>query len=91
MCYEGFFQSTSTKAVKPVKSAMPVKPVDTVSDRMAEIGRKGGEKVSSNREHMAEIGRKGGEKVSSNREHMDEIGRLGGLKTAEKRRRWLST
>ena len=67
MCYEGFFQSTSTKAVKPVKSAMPVKPVDTVSDRMAEIGRKGGEKVSSNREHMDEIGRLGGLKTAEKR------------------------
>jgi general stress protein YciG len=28
---------------------------------MAEIGRKGGETVSQNREHMAEIGRKGGQ------------------------------
>ena len=28
---------------------------------MAEIGKKGGETVSQDREHMAEIGRKGGE------------------------------
>jgi general stress protein YciG len=28
---------------------------------MAEIGRKGGEKVSQDRSHMAEIGKKGGE------------------------------
>jgi uncharacterized protein len=28
---------------------------------MADIGRKGGEAVSEDREHMAEIGRKGGE------------------------------
>jgi general stress protein YciG len=27
---------------------------------MAEIGRKGGQSVSKNREHMASIGRKGG-------------------------------
>jgi hypothetical protein len=43
-----------------------------------EAGRKGGEKVSQDREHMAEIGRKGGEKVSQDREHMAEIGRKGG-------------
>lgn len=30
-------------------------------------GRKGGEKVSQNREHMAEIGRKGGRSSGSNR------------------------
>jgi general stress protein YciG len=29
---------------------------------MAAIGRKGGQKVSQDREHMAEIGRKGGRK-----------------------------
>jgi general stress protein YciG len=33
------------------------------SGYMKEIGKSGGQKVSSNREHMAEIGRKGG-KVS---------------------------
>jgi general stress protein YciG len=42
-----------------------------------EAGRKGGEKVSEDREHMREIGRKGGERVASNREHMSEIGRKG--------------
>ena len=31
-------------------------------EHMAEIGRKGGEKVSRDRKHMAEIGRKGGQK-----------------------------
>jgi general stress protein YciG len=45
---------------------------------MAQIGRKGGEAVSSDREHMSQIGRKGGESVSSDREHMSEIGREGG-------------
>lgn len=30
-------------------------------EHMAEIGRKGGEAVSRDREHMADIGRKGGE------------------------------
>ena len=44
----------------------------------AAAGRKGGQKVSSNRDHMAEIGRKGGEAVSRNRDHMAEIGRKGG-------------
>jgi general stress protein YciG len=41
-------------------------------------GRKGGLKVSQNREHMAEIGRRGGRKVSTNRAHMARIGRRGG-------------
>ena len=45
--------------------------------------RKGGVKVSENREHMREIGRKGGERVAANREHMSAIGRKG----AEKRNR----
>ncbi|HKG27177.1 MAG TPA: KGG domain-containing protein [Thermomicrobiales bacterium] len=31
------------------------------SEEAREAGRKGGEKVSQNREHMAEIGRRGGE------------------------------
>jgi len=34
----------------------------------SEIGRKGGETVSQNREHMAEIGRKGGEARGRNRD-----------------------
>jgi general stress protein YciG len=42
-----------------------------------EAARKGGEKVSEDREHMREIGRKGGERVASDREHMSEIGRKG--------------
>jgi hypothetical protein len=44
----------------------------------SEIGRKGGEAVSRNREHMAEIGRKGGQAVSRDREHMADIGSKGG-------------
>jgi hypothetical protein len=48
-----------------------------------EAARKGGVKVSENREHMREIGRKGGERVAANRQHMSEIGRKG----AEKRNR----
>ena len=47
----------------------------------AEAARKGGVKVSEDREHMREIGRRGGERVATNREHMSEIGRKG----AEKR------
>jgi len=43
-----------------------------------EAGRKGGEKISQDREHMSEIGKKGGESVSRDREHMSEIGRKGG-------------
>jgi hypothetical protein len=34
------------------------------SQEAREAGRKGGQKVSQNRQHMAEIGRKGGEKRS---------------------------
>jgi uncharacterized protein len=48
-----------------------------------EAARKGGVKVSEDREHMRAIGRKGGERVAANREHMSEIGRKG----AEKRNR----
>ena len=47
-------------------------------EKRKEIGRKGGEAVSRNREHMAQIGRKGGVAVSKNREHMAQIGREGG-------------
>src|SRR5579862_1341547 len=36
----------------------------------AAAGRKGGRKVSQNRDHMAEIGRRGGSKVSQDRSHM---------------------
>ncbi|MFO1431166.1 MAG: KGG domain-containing protein [Candidatus Competibacteraceae bacterium] len=43
-----------------------------------EAGRKGGQRVSRNRQHMAEIGRKGGQTVSQDRQHMAEIGRKGG-------------
>ena len=48
-----------------------------------EAARKGGVKVSEDREHMRAIGRKGGERVAADREHMSEIGRKG----AEKRNR----
>ncbi|MCW3053641.1 MAG: hypothetical protein JWN14_2811 [Chthonomonadales bacterium] len=51
----------------------------------AAAGRKGGRKVSENREHMASIGKKGGSKVAQDREHMAEIGRRGGSKVAQNR------
>lgn len=47
-------------------------------EQRSQIGRKGGEAVSQDREHMSEIGRKGGESVSQDREHMAEIGKKGG-------------
>ena len=50
----------------------------------AAAGRKGGQKVSTNRDHMSQIGRKGGEAVSKNREHMAQIGRKGGQARGEK-------
>jgi general stress protein YciG len=51
----------------------------------AAAGRKGGAKVSQNRDHMAQIGKKGGTKVSQNRQHMAEIGRKGGMKVSQNR------
>ncbi len=60
---------------------------------VGEAGRKGGEKVASQRgsEFYSEIGRKGGvvgghkggEKVSQDRQHMSEIGHKGGEKVRE--------
>jgi uncharacterized protein len=47
-------------------------------DEARAAGRKGGERVSQNRDHMASIGRRGGEAVSRDREHMSAIGRKGG-------------
>ena len=38
---------------------------------MSEIGRKGGETVSKDREHMSEIGRKGGEASGEKRREDD--------------------
>ncbi len=52
-------------------------------ERHAEIGRRGGMKVSIDRHHMAEIGRKGGAKVSENRTHMAAIGRKGGSQVSK--------
>ena len=51
----------------------------------AAAGRKGGRKVSLDRNHMAEIGKRGGSKVAQDRQHMAEIGRRGGSKVAEDR------
>ena len=52
-----------------------------------EAGRKGGEKVASERGHefYEEIGKKGGEKVASERGHefYEEIGHKGGQKVRE--------
>jgi general stress protein YciG len=42
-----------------------------------ENARKGGLKISQNREHMATIGRRGGLITSQNKEHMSAIGKLG--------------
>jgi general stress protein YciG len=55
------------------------------SEGHAAAGRKGGSKVSENREHMAEIGRRGGSKVAMDRDHMAAIGRRGGSKVAQDR------
>jgi general stress protein YciG len=49
------------------------------SDEARAAGKKGGTRISQNREHMAAIGRKGGLALSKNREHMSTIGRAGGL------------
>src|SRR5437879_7634058 len=51
----------------------------------AAAGRKGGAKVSQNRNHMADIGRRGGAKVSQDRAHMAQIGRRGGEKVSRDR------
>ncbi len=63
--------------------AEPKKPGGSMT--VEEAGRKGGEKVASERgpEFYEEIGRKGGEKVSQDRDHMSEIGHKGGEKVRE--------
>jgi general stress protein YciG len=55
------------------------------SEGHAAAGRKGGSKVSQDRDHMAEIGKRGGSKVAEDREHMAEIGRKGGSKMSQDR------
>ena len=54
-------------------------------DEARQAGKKGGERVSKNRDHMAEIGKKGGERVSADRDHMAKIGRRGGEIVSENR------
>ena len=51
----------------------------------SEIGRRGGEAVSRDRQHMADIGRRGGQSVSQNRDHMSSIGRKGGQTVSQNR------
>lgn len=53
----------------------------------ARAGRKGGQRVSRDREHMREIGRRGGLAVSADREHMAAIGRKGGQRGSRDPRR----
>src|SRR5438128_737277 len=69
----------------PTKDKDPNKGSMTVS----EAGRKGGEKVASERGHefYEEIGKKGGDKVASERGHefYEEIGKKGGDKVASER------
>jgi uncharacterized protein len=48
------------------------------SEEAREAGRKGGQKLSQDREQMRAIGRRGGAAVSADREHMAEIGKKGG-------------
>lgn len=45
-----------------------------------EIARKGGIKVSANRDHMKAIGMLGGKAVSKDLDHMSRIGKLGAKK-----------
>jgi general stress protein YciG len=52
------------------------------SEEARDAGRRGGDRVSRDREHMAAIGRRGGEAVSRDREQMAERGRAGGLRRA---------
>ncbi len=55
------------------------------SDEARAAGKKGGERVSENRDHMVAIGKKGGEAVSRDREWMARIGRRGGEVVSENR------
>jgi general stress protein YciG len=77
--------NTTKKSAKQEDSKLSGRGWHGDPERHAEAGRKGGAKVSQNREHMAEIGRRGGTKVSQNREHMAEIGRRGGSKVSQNR------
>ena len=57
------------------------------SEEAREAGRKGGQKLSQDREHMRAIGKRGGAAVCADREHMAEIGKKGddvvGAETAD--------
>ena len=77
-------RSTSETPEETAPAKAPAAPVN-LSEYMAAIGKKGGERVSQNREHMAAIGKKGGERVSQNREHMASIGRKGGEAVSQDR------
>ncbi len=55
------------------------------SDTAADAGRKGGAKISADREHMREMGRRGGVSVAADREHMAQIGRSGGAAISKNR------
>jgi len=49
-------------------------------NHLSEIGKRGGRRVSRDREHMRRIGKMGGLIISEDREHMSKIGKLGWLK-----------
>lgn len=51
-----------------------------------EIARRGGLKVSSNKEHMRTIGKLGGLTISRDREYMSMLGKLGAERSNAKRR-----
>jgi uncharacterized protein len=55
------------------------------ADEARAAGKKGGERVSEDRDHMIAIGKKGGERVSRDREWMAKIGRRGGEVVSENR------
>lgn len=55
------------------------------SEEARKAGKKGGLKVSENREHMRVIGRKGGSILGQDVAWMSAIGRAGGLKTSKNR------
>ncbi len=54
------------------------KPHRFSSEEARQAGKKGGEKVSKDRDFMVLIGQKGGNKISQDKEHMAKIGQKGG-------------
>jgi hypothetical protein len=52
----------------------------------AEAGRKGGAKVSADRDHMSKIGKKGGTSISQDRDYMAALGRKGGAAVSKDRK-----